>query len=179
MILPTGRAASVAELNSGQECSAGDRRQQNAVRDLGFAGRWGEFRYSPPQLLGGSEKWIRKQGAIMSRSLVFAGLLSAAALLGLVTANVAGMNTIAGARADDGYDQPKPPRKGKRHAHSQARGYTLSQGNSPAEIARYFQLYGGFIDPSINKQSQGGPFDSGFFFDSGINRNGGDSPYMN
>ena len=40
----------------------------------------------------------------MSRSLVFAGLLSAAALLGLVTANVAGMNTIAGARADDGYD---------------------------------------------------------------------------
>ena len=113
----------------------------------------------------------------MGRSLVFAGLVSAAALLVLVTADVAGMNTIAGARADDGYDQPKPPRKAKRRA--QARGYTLSPGNSPAEIARYFQLYGGFIDPSINKQSQGGPFDSGFFFDSGITRNGGDSPYMN
>jgi len=64
---------------------------------------------------------------------------------------------------------------------TQARGYTLSPSNenSPASIARYFQLYGGYIDPYINKQSPGGPFDSGFFFDSGINRNGGDSPYMN
>ncbi len=115
----------------------------------------------------------------MSRSLVIAGLVSAAALLVLVSADVAGVNTIAGARADDGYEQPKPPRKAKRQARSQARGYTLNQSSTPAEIARYFQLYGGFIDPSINKQSQGGPFDSGFFFNSGINRNGGDSPYMN
>lgn len=114
----------------------------------------------------------------MSRSLVYAGILSAAALLVLVTADVAGMNTIAGARAEQS-DQSKPPRRAKRHARTQPRGYTLSQGASPAEIARYFQLYGGFIDPSINKQSQGGPFDSGFFFDSGINRNGGDSPYLN
>lgn len=114
----------------------------------------------------------------MSRSWIYAGILSAAALLVLVTADVAGMNTIAGARAGDANDQPKP-RRAKRHARAQARGYTLSQGASPAEIARYFQLYGGFIDPSINKQSQGGPFDSGFFFDSGINRNGGDSPYLN
>jgi hypothetical protein len=114
----------------------------------------------------------------MSRSLAYALLLSAAGLLVFVTADVAGMNTIAGARADDG-DQPKPPRKPKRS--TQARGYTLSPSNdnSPAAIARYFQLYGGYIDPYINKQSPGGPFDSGFFFDSGINRNGGDSPYMN
>ena len=97
----------------------------------------------------------------MSRSLAYALLLSAAGLLVFVTADVAGVNTIAGARADDG-DQPKPPRKAKRRTQ-----------------ARYFQLYGGYIDPYINKQSPGGPFDSGFFFDSGINRNGGDSPYMN
>ena len=112
----------------------------------------------------------------MSRSLVYAGILSAAALLVLVMADVAGMNTIAGARAEQS-DASKPPRRAKRR--TQPRGYTLSPGASPAEIARYFQLYGGFIDPSINKQSQGGPFDSGFFFDSGINRNGGDSPYLN
>jgi hypothetical protein len=114
----------------------------------------------------------------MSRSLAYALLLSAAGLLVFVTADVAGVSTIAGARADDA-DQPKPPRKAKRR--TQARGYTLSPSNenSPASIARYFQLYGGYIDPYINKQSPGGPFDSGFFFDSGINRNGGDSPYMN
>ncbi len=111
----------------------------------------------------------------MSRSWVYAGILSAAALLMLVTADVAGIDAIAGARAQS--DQQKPPRRAKRR--TQARGYTLSPGASPAEIARYFQLYGGFIDPSINKQSQGGPFDSGFFFDSGINPNGGDSPYLN
>jgi hypothetical protein len=115
----------------------------------------------------------------MSRSLVYALLVSAAALLVFVTADVAGMNTIAGARADDAYDQPKPPRKAKRHARTQGRGYTLSPSASPTEIARYFQLYGGYIDPYINKQSPGGPFDSGFFFDSGMGPNGGDSPYMN
>jgi len=115
----------------------------------------------------------------MGRSLVFAGLVSAVALLVLVGADVAGMDTIAGAKADDSSDQSKAPRKARRHARAQPRGYTLSQGATPAEIARYFQLYGGYIDPSINKQSQGGPFDSGFFFDSGINRNGGDSPYLN
>ncbi len=113
----------------------------------------------------------------MSRSLIYAGILSAAAFLLLVTADVAGMDTIAGAWAQS--DQPKPPYRARRHARTQGRGYTLSQGASPAEIARYFQLYGGFIDPSINKQSPGGPFDSGFFFNSAINRNGGDSPYLN
>jgi hypothetical protein len=55
----------------------------------------------------------------------------------------------------------------------------VEQGSSPEEIARYFALHGGNIDPYINKQSPGGPFDSGFFFDSGIGPNGGDSPYMN
>jgi len=113
----------------------------------------------------------------MGRSLIWAGILSAAALLVLVTADMAGMNTVAGARADDASDQPRPPRRAKRR--TQAQGYTLSPGASPAEIARYFQLYGGYIDPRINKQSPGGPFDSGFFFDSGIGRNGGDSPYLN
>jgi hypothetical protein len=131
-----------------------------------------------PKCWVGPKNGSGNKGLIMGRSLVLAGLVSAAALLVLVTADVAGMNTIAGAKADQTYDQ-NPPRKAKRHARTQARGYTLSQGSSPAEIARYFQLYGGYIDPSINKQSQGGPFDSGFFFDSGINRNGGDSPYMN
>ena len=29
------------------------------------------------------------------------------------------------------------------------------------------------------RQTPGGPFDHGFFFDSGISRNGGDSPYLN
>lgn len=42
--------------------------------------------------------------------------------------------------------------------------------------------YGGswsFRGPGYERQSQGGPFDSGFFFDSGIDPRGGDSPYIN
>lgn len=33
-------------------------------------------------------------------------------------------------------------------------------------------------DPQLGRQTEGGPFDHGFFFDSGVNRNGGDAPYM-
>jgi hypothetical protein len=82
-----------------------------------------------------------------------------------------------GAWAQDYAAPAKPKRRAARKA--KPREYAVEQGASPAEIARYFQLYGGYIDPYINKQSPGGPFDSGFFFDSGIGPNGGDSPYMN
>jgi hypothetical protein len=35
-----------------------------------------------------------------------------------------------------------------------------------------------FRDPGLDKQSQGGPFDSGFFFDSATAPRGGDAPLM-
>ncbi len=42
-------------------------------------------------------------------------------------------------------------------------------------------LYGGtpyYRDPALDRQSMAGPFDHGFFFDSGYGPRGGDSPYM-
>ncbi|WP_334149720.1 hypothetical protein [Hyphomicrobium sp.] len=37
-----------------------------------------------------------------------------------------------------------------------------------------------FTDPTYGSQTNSGPFDSGFFFNSPtLGRNGGDSPYMN
>jgi hypothetical protein len=42
---------------------------------------------------------------------------------------------------------------------------------SPSESRR-------FTDPGSARQSVSGPFDSGFFFDSAITKNGGDAPYM-
>jgi len=33
-------------------------------------------------------------------------------------------------------------------------------------------------DPQLGRQTEAGPFDHGFFFDSGVGRNGGDAPYM-
>jgi hypothetical protein len=119
----------------------------------------------------------------MNRFLVRMGFVAGAALLALIAADSVAERTApaglssgtwtSGAWAGE-YTLEAKPRKRARQAR---RG--RSQSSTPEEIARYFQLYGGFIDPQINKQSQGGPFDSGFFFDSGINPNGGDSPYMN
>jgi hypothetical protein len=112
---------------------------------------------------------------IMSRSLVRLGFVAAAGLLAVAAmdgiapqAGISGWSS--GAWAGDYTLEAKPRRRARRRP---------PQGSTAEEIARYFQLYGGFIDPAINKQSQGGPFDSGFFFDSGIGPNGGDSPYMN
>jgi hypothetical protein len=109
----------------------------------------------------------------MSRSLICAGLVAVAAFFGLAAVGSEG-------RFGSGAWAGEPSGKKKAHrTRKQVRGYAARDSSSPEEIARYFQLYGGYIDPEINKQSQGGPFDSGFFFDSGIAPNGGDSPYMN
>jgi hypothetical protein len=108
----------------------------------------------------------------MSLIRVCTGGIVAAGILMLAALGGAGDYLAPGAYAAESTQKKKPRRYSNRQG-------TVEQGNSPAEIARYFQLYGGYIDPYINKQSPGGPFDSGFFFDSGIGPNGGDSPYMN
>jgi len=112
----------------------------------------------------------------MSRSFVHMGVVAAGALFAIAAVDGAAQHVAvpgwsSGALAGEYTLEAKPRR---RHARRRP-----PRGSSPAEIARYFQLYGGFIDPSINKQTQAGPFDSGFFFNSGIGPNGGDSPYMN
>ncbi|MFN3625744.1 MAG: hypothetical protein ACK4TP_16975 [Hyphomicrobium sp.] len=109
----------------------------------------------------------------MSLIRVCTGIVAAAGVLMLATLSGAGDYVAPGAQAGEAVQKKKTARRAK------SREYAVEQGASPAEIARYFALYGGYIDPYINKQSPGGPFDSGFFFDSGIGANGGDSPYMN
>jgi hypothetical protein len=109
----------------------------------------------------------------MSLIRVCTGIVAAAGFLMLATLSGAGDYVAPDAQAGEVVKKKKTARR------SQGRQYAVEQGASPAEIARYFALYGGYIDPYINRQSPGGPFDSGFFFDSGIRGNGGDSPYMN
>lgn len=106
----------------------------------------------------------------MGRNLIFAGLLLVAGFFMLASVEGVGRHVVPGAWADDG--QSRSTRRARR-------GELKASKSSPEEIARYFQLFGGMIDPSLNKQTQAGPFDSGFFFNSGIGPNGGDSPYMN
>ena len=42
----------------------------------------------------------------------------------------------------------------------------------------YRDVMGRYRDPYLDRQTQAGPFDYGFFFNSGITPRGGDSPYM-
>ncbi|MFN0217897.1 MAG: hypothetical protein ACKVP4_03670 [Hyphomicrobium sp.] len=62
-------------------------------------------------------------------------------------------------------------------------GYSYSYADSVNTYGDNRSIYGGastYRDPALDKQTNAGPFDHGFFFDSGVSGpHGGDSPYMN
>ena len=77
-----------------------------------------------------------------------------------------------------------------KHAGTRVKGFVQRSGGGYSySYAESVNTYGdsgsrypstlNFRDPNFDRQSPGGPFDSGFFFDSGIRPRGGDSPYMN
>ena len=83
-----------------------------------------------------------------------------------------------------------PPAKSSSHRRrTQVRGYVARRGGYsyfPEDTINTYgdsrTKYGGantYRDPMLDRQTISGPFDHGFFFDSGIGSRGGDSPYMN
>ena len=61
-------------------------------------------------------------------------------------------------------------------------GYSYSPSDSINTYGNSRTLYGGansYRDPMLDRQTTSGPFDHGFFFDSGIGPRGGNSPYPN
>lgn len=101
----------------------------------------------------------------MRSLIIYALLLGAAVVLAPVTP----------ANAGDGVHAKSGPRV-KGHVHQWGPDHCY---NLPDPDERYLCQFAGFIDPQLDKQTPAGPFDSGFWFDSGIGQNGGDSPYMN
>lgn len=71
---------------------------------------------------------------------------------------------------------------GKKHKGNPERGgYSYSYADSINTYGDSRTKYGSastFRDPKLDRQTNAGPFDHGFFFDSGIGERGGDSPYM-
>jgi hypothetical protein len=71
---------------------------------------------------------------------------------------------------------------------TQVRGYVARRGGYSYIYADSINTYGdarsrygstlSFRDAGFERQSPGGPFDHGFFFDSGVAPRGGQSPYM-
>lgn len=118
----------------------------------------------------------------MRRSLLAALMLGAAALFVVPADSFAGE-----AASGDGV-------KKTRHHHARrgtrVKGFVARSGGGYSYIAAdTINTYGdargrygvanSFRDPWFGRQTNGGPFDNGFFFDSGIGSpHGGDSPYM-
>jgi hypothetical protein len=78
---------------------------------------------------------------------------------------------------------------GKKSSGAKVRGYTQRRGSYSYSYEDSINTYGdargsygradSLRDRLIDRQTNSGPFDHGFFFDSGIAPRGGDSPYMN
>lgn len=83
-------------------------------------------------------------------------------------------------------EHPKSPYYRKKGA--QVRGFVARRGGYSYTYADSINTYGDsrslygstwlFRNPYIDRQTTAGPFDHGFFFDSGVMPRGGDSPYM-
>ncbi len=67
--------------------------------------------------------------------------------------------------------------------YSQRRGgysyYAEDSINTYGDARTKYGSASTYRDPSLDHQTNSGPFDHGFFFDSAVGPRGGDSPYMN
>lgn len=115
---------------------------------------------------------------------LFLGMMAGAALLG----TAATPDAVAHDRNDGASEHPKSAYYRHRGAKPQVRGYVARRGGYSYTYADSLNtygnprtLYGGtslYRDPMMDRQTVAGPFDHGFFFDSGMGPHGGESPYM-
>lgn len=125
----------------------------------------------------------------MVRSIFTVTLLAAAALgLAALTAAPADAGstrkTSKTVVTEDGVHPKSKYYRGPRVKGFVARkgGYSYSNADSINTYGDSRSLFGSassLRDPSLDRQTNSGPFDHGFFFDSGISPRGGNSPYMN
>ena len=106
--------------------------------------------------------------------------LMARAITALILAALAGTSlgalgaVTAPAAAQSSEDaKPGKPLRGTFHYRRKRGGYSYKASDtlSGAEARRFY-------DTDATRQSPGGPFDNGFFFDSAITPHGGQAPYQ-
>jgi len=122
----------------------------------------------------------------MMRNQLVMAILSATALIMAAPVAEAGER-----RAKSGVSSSGGAHPASRHYRSGARvkGYRARRGGYSYSFRDSINTYGdsrsnygsasSLRDPMLDRQSTAGPFDHGFFFDSGTMPHGGDSPYMN
>ncbi|MGD9784705.1 MAG: hypothetical protein AB7E80_01430 [Hyphomicrobiaceae bacterium] len=119
----------------------------------------------------------------MMRSLLVAlAAVSVAALSAAQPADAGERRTYRGA-SEGAHPKSSYYRRGPR-----VKGYVARRGGYSYTAEDAINTYGdsrgrfgsanSLRDPFLDRQTKAGPFDHGFFFDSGIAPRGGDSPYM-
>lgn len=117
----------------------------------------------------------------------FAGACCAIALLALGTAVQADDRPVTGTYAREGHMEPAKSRYNRKRG-VRVRGFMARRGGYYSYTdSDVINTYGGsrslfgstnsYRDPSLDRQTSSGPFDHGFFFDSGMGPRGGDAPY--
>lgn len=97
-----------------------------------------------------------------------------------LVAAIVGVGAIAGDAAPVFAADGASTKKSK-SSSSRRGGYSYNQFETINTYGDSRGRYGqadSFRDPQLGRQTEAGPFDHGFFFDSGVGRNGGDAPYM-
>lgn len=111
------------------------------------------------------------------------------ALLATALAAVLGLTLVADAFMNEAFaDSTSEKSATYRKRKPQVRGYVLRRGGYSYGYADSIDTYGSartvtggsryYRDAQLDRQTRGGPFDHGFFFDSAVAPHGGDSPYM-
>jgi hypothetical protein len=105
-------------------------------------------------------------------------------VIGIAVASAIAAITFASADGASAGDDAREYRKAP-----QVRGFVARQGGYSYSYADTINTYGdsrslygatdSFRDPMLDRQTNAGPFDHGFFFESGVAPRGGNSPYMN
>lgn len=113
-----------------------------------------------------------------------AALFAAVAFPGVSVAHERGAKRMHGGY----FGSHRTYRKYRHKRRPQVRGYVARRGGYSYEAEDTINTFGGFRglygstnayrNPWVDRQSQFGPFDNGFFFDSGMSPGGGNSPYL-
>jgi hypothetical protein len=125
------------------------------------------------------------RGIPMKRALLLGAMLAVAFVSAPVTQDASAGDYKSRRYSDDAAKHPRS----SYYRTPQVRGYTARRGGYSYTYADTIDTYGNprtqyggsnlYRDPMLDKQTNAGPFDHGFFFDSAITPRGGDSPYMN
>ena len=124
----------------------------------------------------------------MNSTGILVAACGALAIVALADGPAQAGGRVYGSGYRDGYVAPGKSYYRRKHG-TRVRGFLLRRGGYYSYVDDdVINTYGGsrslfgstntYRDPYVDRQTTAGPFDHGFFFDSGVAPRGGDAPYL-